>query len=361
MIDSHNKTGGRTTSRQRMLARLRDQIVKGRFAPGARLPSRSELERQFGASPVTVQHVFDQLSREGFVVARRRLGTFVSDEPPHLCSFVLVFPYRDLPERPWPRFWHALAAEARKLQRPGVRIGFSYGNETHVDIDAYRHLLDDVAHHRLAGLLFASKPFYLRGSPVLAQPGLPCVAIMPSVEADMPGIKAVSHGGDWLGLAIDQLLAAGRRRIAVLTLPAMADLVASTLAARGLKIPAYWVQPVHPQSCAGARRVTHLLLAGDAVSRPDGLLITDDNLVEAATAGVADAGVKVPGRLLVGAHCNFPYPAPSAVPVVQVGYDVRKLLNVCLDNLILQRQGGAVPDVSHIMPCFGAGTPRGAK
>ena len=185
------------TSGPRMLGELRARIVRGAYPPGSRLPPRIDLERHYRAGPVTMQRVFDQLTREGFVVACGRKGTFVSDEPPHLCSFGLVFPYRDRPDRPWPRFWHALAAEAAKLRRPGVRIAFSYGNETHDDIEAYGQLVDDVVNHRLAGLIFASKPFYLFGSPVLQTPGLPRVAVMPA--ADIPGVRAVDMGATGWG------------------------------------------------------------------------------------------------------------------------------------------------------------------
>ena len=56
------------------------------------------------------------------------------------------------------------------------------------------------------------------------------------------------------------------------------------------------------------------MLHGPAHDRPDALVITDDNLVPAATAGVLAAGRRVPADLEVVAHANFPHVTPSAVP-----------------------------------------------
>lgn len=331
------------TSGQRMLAELRREIVAGDFSPGARLPPRTELERRYGAGPVTVQRVFDHLAREGFVVARGRQGTFVSDAPPHTSSYALVFPYRDRPDRPWPRFWHALAAEGAKLQRPGVRLAFSYGNETHQDIEAYQQLVDDVVQQRLAGLVFASKPFYLAGSPVLETPGIPRVA-----TTGMPGVKEVSAEDAWLPRAIGILRAAGRRRVAVLTVPLLAGFVRDELKRHGMLTRPYWVQIVHPSAVEGARNAAHMLMAANPADRPDSLLIMDDNLVEQATAGLLDAGVRAPRDVTIVAHCNFPYPAPGALPVVRLGLNVSALLATCLEVLIRVRRGEAVPDVTRV-------------
>ncbi len=58
------------------------------------------------------------------------------------------------------------------------------------------------------------------------------------------------------------------------------------------------------------RQLGRLLVQGAPGERPDGLVITDDNLVPDLTAGLAESGVKD----VVVAHTNFPHPTPSAVP-----------------------------------------------
>ncbi len=57
--------------------RLRDDILAGRHAAGQRLPGEFELAHQFGASRPTVRAALALLQREGLVVKRHGLGSFV--------------------------------------------------------------------------------------------------------------------------------------------------------------------------------------------------------------------------------------------------------------------------------------------
>jgi DNA-binding LacI/PurR family transcriptional regulator len=333
--------------RAAILDTLRREIIQDKFPPGAQLPTRAALERRFRTTPVTIQRVFDVLSQEGFVVPRGRRGTFVSDAPPHLTRYGLVFPYRPHPQHPWPQFWHALAAEAEAhLQGIGQTLTLSYGNETHEDLDAYERLLADVVNRRMAGLIFASKPFYLKGSPVLEAPGIPRVAIMPN--ADIPGVCAVRLAGKLVSRLLAALVGNGRRRIAVVTSPQSEADVIADLRAAGIDFRPYWVQLAHYGAPHVARNAVHLLMAAAPGDRPDGLVITDDSLVEQATMGLVDAGVGVPEQVMVAAHANFPSVTRSAVPAVRMGYDMRAVLAACAEALDRQRRGEDGPDVVEI-------------
>ena len=72
--------GQRHASRRepRVLGDLRRQIVDGVYPSGGRLPVRTELQRQFGATPVTLQRAFRHLADEGLVVSRGWDGTYVT-------------------------------------------------------------------------------------------------------------------------------------------------------------------------------------------------------------------------------------------------------------------------------------------
>jgi hypothetical protein len=225
-----------------VLESLRARILSGAYRVGSRLPTRAELVKRYATTAMTMQRVFDRLEHEGFVVSRGQRGTFVSDSPPHLSSFVMVFPSRDRPDRPRSLFLSALEAEATRRQRPGMRIAFSYGNETHQDVEAYRQLVDDVAEHRVAGLFFATNPHYLAGSPVLEMPGIPRVAVM--AAPNIPGVKALTHAPGWTERAIELAQRHARRRVAALGQPSQEPLVARALAAAGLEAPPYWFQSV---------------------------------------------------------------------------------------------------------------------
>lgn len=335
------------TPAQKILRALREEVVNGVYPPGGRLPVRADLEKRFHTTPVTIQKVFDLLVGEGFVVAKGRQGTFVAEKPPHLWHYGLVFPYRNRPDRPWSNFWTALAAEAEQMSRAsGYVLTFSYGNETHQDWEAYWKLEEDVLAHRVAGLIFVSPPLYLRGSPVLETPGIPRVGVMG--EPVPPNVKAVTTGPDFLDRAIKYLFAQGRRRIAFATVSQMQSYVVASLSKYGLNVPPYWVQSASLDSPSAIGSAIHLLMVSNPAQRPDGLIVTDDNLVPAATAGLVNAGVRVPEDVKVVGHCNFPYPTPSAVPAMRMGYDIRAVLRACIQQLDSQRRGETSPDVISI-------------
>src|SRR5690349_7522896 len=77
---------------QAVLRTLRGRILGGEFPPGSRLPTRSELEAEFGYGWSPIQRAFDRLKRDGFVRTRRSQGTFVVDAPPHLTTYAIVVP-----------------------------------------------------------------------------------------------------------------------------------------------------------------------------------------------------------------------------------------------------------------------------
>src|SRR5205809_7607773 len=69
--------------RQRALyAALRLGILEGRLRPGTALPSTRALAQQLAVSRGTVVAVFEQLSAEGYLVARVGSGTVVARELP---------------------------------------------------------------------------------------------------------------------------------------------------------------------------------------------------------------------------------------------------------------------------------------
>lgn len=328
---------------------LRGRITRGDLAPGVQLPTRVEIEQHFGASSVTVQRALQELQRDGFVTVNGRQGTFVSETPPHLTNYALVFP--SLPgEANWHRFFAALNYEAPGLARArGRQISVYYGADSHVDHGDYHRLLADVKAHRLGGIIFASRPSLLAATPVLDEPNVPRVAIMrPSPQYAMSQIS-LDRETLW-NRAADALLTSGRRNLALLLplLDAPEILEArQRMEARGFYLPDQWVHVTPTQYPEAARNLTHLLFENGR-QRPDALFITDDNLVEHSIAGLIAAGARVPGEVEVVAHCNFPHPVPSAVPVRRLGFDARRVLEACFQDLDNQRAGQTGPRVTEI-------------
>jgi DNA-binding LacI/PurR family transcriptional regulator len=338
-----------------IVEKLRERIVQGEIAPGSQLPTRSVLGQEYGVSSATLQRALDKLTRDGFVYARGKAGTYVSETPPHLSRYGLVFPHGPGWGRGWNRFWQALANEAQRLQEVEQRqIPIYYGGEGHADERDFQKLLRDVEGHRVAGLIFTHPPYYYRGTPILDQPGMPRVAITTG-DYGMPAVTAGET--TFIRRALDYLASKGRQRIAIVSISgyftaASLGVWRAELAARGMACGPHWMQGVHDGHPEQSQNIVQLLMYASGQERPDGLIIADDNLVEHATAGLISAGVRVPDDVEVVAHCNFPWPTPSVVPVRRLGYDARRLLALCVEKIDRMRSGSPVEAVTELEAVF---------
>jgi DNA-binding GntR family transcriptional regulator len=65
--------------RTEIAARLRQEIARGKYRPGEKLPSQRELATQLGAAPNTVGEAIKLLASDGLVRIRDRSGAEVLD------------------------------------------------------------------------------------------------------------------------------------------------------------------------------------------------------------------------------------------------------------------------------------------
>jgi DNA-binding LacI/PurR family transcriptional regulator len=332
-------------------AAIRSRIIAGDFSPGTRLPKRTELEKEFGVSRVTIQRVFDQLMADGFIYANGRGGTYVVDRPPHLCRYALVF--ANSPAQ-WNRFMQALHHEAQSLSQAGSREVVTY-----VDVDARRvgsrahaQLRVDAGAEALAGMILTSAPGDFGDPDFMRDRAVPRVAI--SFGLPLPDLPLIHPDmRSFVDEALDFFAARGRRRVAVITVPGFDNhYLQAGLAARGMATAPYLLQGVSHHTPEWARNCAHLLLNDGQRERPDGLLITDDNLVEHAMAGVVTAGARVGDGLDVVGHCNFPWPTPSVLPIRRLGFDAGEVLRTCLDAIDRRRRGERVEPMTRIAARF---------
>ena len=187
---------------------------------------------------------------------------------------------------------------------------------------------------------------------MLDEPGIPRAAI---TELELPGIPRVfPELRGFLNRALDRLQQQGCRRVAIVALGVFAAFFAhfqTQCRRRGMASRRHWELSLSLDQGESIRHCVHLLLQGPAGERPDGLVIADDNLVPQATAGIKDAGL-APAELAVIAHCNFPWPTPSAVPVTRLGYSAREILETCINLIEQQRRGEVPPSMTRVTAEF---------
>lgn len=325
---------------------IRRRIAAGQLAPGAQLPGRGELEASFQVSKVTLQRAMNLLIEDGFVDATRRKGSFVSSRPPHLSRYALVFQERPGGHESWSRFWMAIANEAARREREnGLSIPIFYGVDGHTDTDDYAKLAREVEQHRLAGLIYVAACPQLPDLSILRDSGVPFVTVKGDAHE---GISSVTIDEEsFVAKALDALAKSGKKRVAFVCPSEFAERRGEYLMAqsahRGLKTHPFWIQGIGLEATQSARNCVHLLLHAGQIERPDALVITDDNLVESATKGILDSGARLPEEVEVIAHANFPWISPSVVPARRLGFDVRSILERCLQSIDAQRRGESVP------------------
>lgn len=58
------------------------EIQSGKFLPGSKLPTESQLMKQYKVSRITVSKAMSELKEEGYIIRYPSKGSFVSDNPP---------------------------------------------------------------------------------------------------------------------------------------------------------------------------------------------------------------------------------------------------------------------------------------
>lgn len=330
-------------------SKLRHRIASGFWRPGERIPNREDLVGHFGVSLTTVNATLLELKEEGFVVARGRSGTFVTDNPPHLTRFGVAFPFSPgFPGNLWSWFHQAVHLEAQGARLQNERRFVFFFNLADSDRanPAQIELHDDVQNHRLAGLIMVGQAYGLEGSTRAMDPVLPKVCIGESGDPSIPSI--VPDYDAWLRRAVETLAQRDRRRIALVCHQSHATPVVETsYIDRFMRIATdagVTSEPVfcHPGNLAAPQAVSQavrLMLSLPPERRPDGLIIGDDNLINHAVHGLVQSGISVGdgGDLDVVAHANFPYTVSAPVPLIYQGYDVRWMLARAVELLHEQR------------------------
>jgi hypothetical protein len=321
-----------------------------------------ELKRRFDAETQTISDAIRVLAEDGFIETRSGRGTFVVPHPPHLAQFAFAYPFN--PDVMPSQFYRAIHDEAERWQNPERRVLSFYdvGSNWEAGGD-YDRLLRMAQSHRLAGLIFAASPFALHfaKSPLVSIPGLPRVVV--ETGPNMDGYPTVYPDAEaFLPKAFEHLASRGCKRVAVVQIPSVSldgelARIPALAAPYGLTVKPEWVQAVAPSAGPWLRQLGRLLMSGRPGERPDGLVITDDNLVPELTAGLAESGL---ADLAVVAHTNFPYPTPSVLPVTRLGYDVAKLVTTCMDWVDQQRRG-ETPPARTLVPAFWEGEVGAAK
>jgi len=329
---------------------LTHDILRGHYLPSDRLPRWRALTARYDTTLATVRKALDRLDEYGFIERGGWHGIRVAANPPNRCHFGLIFPdYGDAAGQFPSRFLTTLAHAAGELHNTRPRWLSVYPGVRGESDEDLRQLAADLNARRLAGLILTDRHTAenSRLAALLRTAQVPVAALLAVVK--LPGItRVIFPPTDFLNRACAYLRAQGRRRVALVSVahlgPMMWELAQAPLAAHGLISHPWWRADAALQCPGALRPAMQMLWRLPAADRPDAMVITDDNMVTEATAGLAEAGVRVPQDLAIVAHANFPLQTVSVLPVVRLGVDVRRVLGTCLDVLEQRGRGVVIPE-----------------
>jgi len=329
---------------------LIQDIVRGHYPPTSRLPRWRELTARYKTTLATVQKALERLEEYGYIQRGGWHGIRVVEFPPHRFNFGLVFTdHSDSLNHFSSHFKTTLAYSALQLNRIGPRRITLYQGVQGDREEQFRELAADLNARRVAGLILTDR--YMADGPHFSTlqraSKIPVAALL--AEVKLPETtRVLMRTSDFMERACAYLQAHGRRRVALVSSVnagyGMWSAAHAALAAHGLETHPWLRIDATILYSSALRPVMQMLCRLPANDRPDAIIITDDNLVPDATAGLAEAGIRVPEDLTIVAHANFPLPTPSAVPVARLGFDVQRVLTTCLDALDQRIQGAKVPE-----------------
>src|ERR1051325_1347987 len=359
------ESSNRALKQSQIVDYIKEKIVSSELGSNARLPTRQNLAAQFGVSSVTIQRGLDRLRDEGFVVARGRLGSFVVDSPPHLCRYALVLPCEPSGEAsvrppsghlaPSTRFMDAMAQVALKYAGDRKPKIVSYaGADRELKTKSFQRLASDIRAHRLAGIIFLH-PYSSYTPELLQGSGIPCIANASSLG--LPGMPVFHIDTEaFISRALDFMAERRRKRIGLIGIAhleaTLVDYFHRAAAARGLETGPHAVIGLDPLQPHWARSAALMMMNQEPSRRPDGLIISDDHFVPAASQGILDCRVSVPTQVEILGLCNFTTTTPEAVLIKHLGFDLSEILRTCIRLLDAQRRGEQFPAVTRIAPVF---------
>lgn len=334
---SHHASSRHAPRQRYLYEALRGRILSGEWRPGDRLPTCREIEREYEISRVIVQRTFVQLKDDGFIMTRGRGGTVVNPDAPFLHRYGIVFPFYE-GHYSMTQLYLALQNEAMSLQSPLHRFEFyHYGGAG--NIGEIHRLSSDAREHRLAGVIFAGVTENYGQSPLMIESAIPRVAILNGPARHLIDVDYTS----FVERAVDYLVAQRCQRIAMVFYRTNFSFWQQDLerlySAHGLALSRRWIQSLAEINGGWAINQLEPLFDATQPERPDSLIILDDNVVPEVTDAIARLGLRVPDDLLVIGHANFPWETPSHVPIIRMGFDVRRMLLNAVESIDRQRAG----------------------
>ncbi len=328
-----------------ILEKVQEDIRSGRYNPGQRLPSETELVRRYGASRMTVFRAMHELQTMGLVTRRVGSGTFVaqtSTSKSHVFGLLI-------PELGQTEIFEVICKgmmESREAVRHSLLWGNSASKETEKE-QAAEQLCHHYISQKVSGVFFAPVEFSTgrfranhRIVEALDKARIPIVLLDRCLE---PYPRRSKY--DLIGIdnrrtayqATEHLIAAGAKRIAFIARPNSAATVDARIAGFREAIQALAKTSINRAENLGDASDQKFVKAVLKKDRPDAFLCANDFTAGKLMHTLMSIGERIPEDIRIVGIDDVKYAGLLPVPLTtqhQPCRDIGRIaLSVMLDRI----------------------------
>jgi len=317
---------------QRILVRLEEDILAGKYKAGQKLPSEATLIRQFQTSRITVGRAIRELGNKGLIDRRVGSGTYVRAEKTTGLLFGLLIP--DLGETEiFEPICQGMASAPQAAAHALLWANATSPSATKEE--AAWQLCRQYISRNVSGVFFAplehtpeSEKTNLRILAALESAEIPVVLLDREVlpyprrgKHDLIGID--NHRAGFM--ITEHLLRLGCRRISFLTFPGSASTVAiriagcrEALSVSGTPSEAEFVQQLDPSHEPEVRRMVESI-------RPDAIICANDRTAGILMHGLIALGYQIPDDIRIGGFDDVKYARLLPIPLTTIHQPCRNI------------------------------------
>jgi GntR family transcriptional regulator, arabinose operon transcriptional repressor len=342
-----------------ILEKIQDDISSGRYRPGQRLPSETELVRRYGASRMTVFRAMHELQSMGLVVRRVGSGTFVSRD---VGSGSHVFGLL-IPELGQTEIFEVICKGMMEAPQ-AIHHSLLWGNTASQE-DTKEQIAEQLCQHyisrKVSGVFFAPVEFSTgryeanqRIALALSKARIPVVLLDRCIERyprrsnyDLVGIDNRRAGY----LATEHLLASGAKRVSFFARPNSAPTVDARIAGYREAVQSSSTQARRDLVTFGDASDLKFVKAVLKKDRPDAFICGNDHTAGILMHTLLSIGQAIPDDIRIAGIDDVKYARLLPVPLTTLRQPCKEIGRTALAVMLERISNPDLPPRDVLLGC----------
>jgi len=320
---------------------IRD-LYHRKLTVGDRLPPERVLAEKFEVSLPTLREALALLARDGWIERKHGSGNYIA-QPKRDGRHIAILMEMDFSANALSSAVIAVAVKVkRRLEEQGRIARLYFGDRTPHDTEhrmLCREFLQDVQAGRLSSVLVLAGLVSDDWMKPLAQQGVPVIGANSFFDVNM-----TFNRERWINDSVAYLKGQGRRRIGLVYwagnrplnpgMPSYGEIFEKALKREGMVFDSTIIRSdLHPSLDGSGWEEFREIWLRDPAKRPDGLIITDETLLESGLRAAADHRLVLPDDLLIVALTSNFQKGRDWDRIARFEWSVDQRVELCLKTL----------------------------